>query len=74
MHLICYNVAPLVGRGFAVFCVFGCLASPFAFDVVGDLMDLVEGVAVAVYEVGYFACGVHDGGVIATAEGATDLG
>jgi hypothetical protein len=45
----------------------------FAFDVVGDLVYLVEDVAVAVYKVGDFGVGVHDGGVVATAEGASDL-
>src|SRR5215210_2297468 len=46
----------------------------FAFDVVGDLVYLVKDVAIAVDEVGDLGVGVHDGGVIAAAEGATDLG
>ena len=45
----------------------------FAFYLVGDLVYLVEDVAVAVYKVGDFGVGVHDGGVVATAEGASDL-
>ena len=36
-------------------------SSAFAFDVVGDLVYLVEDVAVAVYKVGYFGGCVHDG-------------
>ncbi len=37
-------------------------------------MDLVEGVAVAIYEVRDLGCGVHDSRVVAAAEGASDLG
>jgi hypothetical protein len=44
-----------------------------AFDVVGDLVYLVEDVTVAVYEVGDLGVGVHDGGVVAATEGASDL-
>src|SRR3712207_3113562 len=35
----------------------------------GDLVYLGEGVAIAVYEVGYLGGGVHDGRVVAAAEG-----
>ncbi len=34
--------------------------SAFALDVVGDLVDLVEDVAVAVHQFGDFGEGVHD--------------
>ena len=36
-------------------------------------MYLVEDIAVAVYEVGDFGVGVHDGRVVASAEGASNL-
>jgi hypothetical protein len=52
----------------------GGLGSPFALDLVGDLMYLGEDVPVAVYEVGYFGRGVHNGGVVASAEGLPYLG
>ena len=42
--------------------------------MVGDLVYLGEGVAVAVYEVGYLGGGVHDGRVVAAAEGLPYLG
>src|ERR671916_2144660 len=40
----------------------------------GDLVYLGEGIAVAVYEVGYLGGGVHDGRVVAAAEGLPYLG
>ena len=46
----------------------------FALNVVGDLVDLVKDIAVAVNEVGDLARRVHNGRVIAAAEGASDLG
>ena len=66
----CYKLVPLWGgvRG----CLGACLS--LAFDVVGDLVYLVEDVAVAVYEFGDFGGRVHDGGVVAAAEGLADLG
>jgi len=48
--------------------------SPFAFYLLGDLVYLGEDVAVAVYEVGDFGGGVHDGGVVASAEGLPYFG
>lgn len=33
----------------------------FTFDVVGDLVDLVKGVSVAVYKIGYLGGSMHDG-------------
>jgi hypothetical protein len=54
----------------------GCLggSSSLAFDVVGDLVYLVEDVAVAVDEFGDFGGCVHDGGVVSTAESLADFG
>src|SRR5919199_1896996 len=48
--------------------------STLAFDVVGDLVYLGEGVAVAIYEVGYLGGSVHDGRVVAATEGLPYLG
>ena len=48
--------------------------STLAFDLVGDLVYLGEGVAVTVDEVAYLGGGVHDGGVVAASEGLADLG
>jgi len=45
--------------------------STLAFDLVGDLVYLGEGVAVAVDEVTDLGGGVHDGGVVAAAEPRT---
>src|SRR5215211_6786548 len=64
----CYKVHALGGRGWKR------RGSTFAFDLVGDLVYLAEGVAVAVYEVGYLGGGVHDGGMVAAAEGFSYLG
>ena len=52
----------------------GGLGSPFALDLLGDLMYLGEDIAVAVYEVGYLCRGVHNGGMVAPAEGLPYLG
>ena len=52
----------------------GGSGSPFTLDLLGDLMYLGEGIAVAVYEVGYLCGGVHNGGMVASAEGLTYLG
>jgi hypothetical protein len=52
----------------------GGSGSPFALDLVGDLMYLGEDVAVAVYEVGDLCSGVHNGGMVASAEGLPYLG
>ena len=48
--------------------------STLAFDLVGDLVYLGEGVAVAVDEVTDLGGGVHDGGVVAATEGLPYLG
>ena len=48
--------------------------SPFTLDLLGDLMYLGEDIAVAVYEVGYLCRGVHNGGMVAPAEGLPYLG
>jgi hypothetical protein len=48
--------------------------SPLAFDVVGNLVYLVEGVAVTVDEVGDLGGSVHYGRVVPAAESAPDLG
>src|SRR5215213_1628094 len=47
--------------------------STLAFNLVGDLVYLGEGVAVAIDEVTYLGGGVHDGGVVAAAERLTYL-
>jgi hypothetical protein len=52
----------------------GGLGSPFALDLLGDLMYLGEDIAVAVYEVGYLCGGVHYGGMVASSEGLPYLG
>lgn len=52
----------------------GGLGSPFTLDLLGDLMYLGEDIAVAVYEVGYLCRGVHNGGMVASAEGLPYLG
>jgi hypothetical protein len=52
----------------------GGLGLSFALDLLGDLMYLGEDVPVAVYEVGYLGRGVHNGGVVAPAEGLPYLG
>jgi hypothetical protein len=52
----------------------GGSGSPFTFDLLGDLMYLGEDIAVAVYEVGYLCRGVHNGGMVAPAEGLPYLG
>jgi hypothetical protein len=48
--------------------------SSFAFDLLGDLVYLGEDIAVAIYEVGYLCRGVHDGGMVASAESLPYLG
>ncbi len=48
--------------------------STLAFDLVCKLVDLGEGVAVAVDEVRYLGGGVHDGRVVAAAEGLPNFG
>jgi hypothetical protein len=48
--------------------------SPFTLDLLGDLMYLGEDITVAVYEVGYLCRSVHNGGMVASAEGLPDLG
>jgi hypothetical protein len=52
----------------------GGSGSPFTLDLLGDLMYLGENIAVAVYEVGYLCRGVHNGGMVAPAEGLPYLG
>jgi hypothetical protein len=52
----------------------GGLGSPFALDLLGDLMYLGEDVPVAIDEVGYLCCGVHYGGMVASSEGLPYLG
>src|SRR5215211_6365398 len=52
----------------------GGSGSPFTLDLLGDLMYLGEDIAVAVYEVGYLCRGVHNGGMVAPAEGLPYLG
>src|SRR5215208_5957046 len=47
--------------------------SAFDFDVVGDFVDLVKDVAVAIYEVRDLGGCVHNGRVVPAAEGASDL-
>src|SRR5215208_3437988 len=47
--------------------------STLAFNLVGDLVYLGEGVAGAIDEVTYLGGGVHDGGVVAAAERLTYL-
>src|SRR5215216_5555756 len=49
-------------------------ASTLAFNEVGNLVYLAKRVALAVYEVAYLRGGVHDGRVVATAEGFPYLG
>jgi hypothetical protein len=48
-----YKILPQVGRGMEFLA--------FAFDVVGDLVDLVKDITVAVYEVGDLGGCVHNG-------------
>ena len=62
------------GMGLGICGSLGCLILAFAFDVVGDLVDLVEDVAVAVYKVRDLARCVHDGRVVSAAEGASYFG
>jgi hypothetical protein len=52
----------------------GGSGSPFALDLLSDLMYLGEGVAVAIYEVGYLRRGVHNRGMVPSAEGLPYLG
>ena len=52
----------------------GGSGSSFALDLLGDLMYLGEDVAVAIYEVGDLCRGVHNGGMVASAEGLPYLG
>src|SRR5215211_619875 len=52
----------------------GGSGSPFTLDLLGNLMYLGEDIAVAVYEVGYLCRGVHNGGMVASAEGFPYLG
>src|SRR5215211_4792392 len=52
----------------------GGLRLPFAFDLLGDLVYLGEDIAVAVNEVGDLCGGVHNGGMVASAEGLPYLG
>jgi hypothetical protein len=46
----------------------------FTLDLLGDLMYLGEDIAVAVYEVGDLGGGVHNGRMVAPAEGLPYLG
>ena len=48
--------------------------SAFAFNMVGDLVDLVKDITITVYEVGDFSRRVHNGGVVTAAESASDFG
>jgi hypothetical protein len=52
----------------------GGIGSSFALDLLGDLMYLGEDIAVAVYEVGDLGGGVHNGRMVAPAEGLPYLG
>ena len=64
MHISCYNPLSLGGG----------MRSPLAFDLLGDLVYLGEDVAVAVYEVRNLCRSVHNGGMVASAEGLPYLG
>ena len=66
----CYKVVPLWGG--VLGCIWGGLS--LAFDVEGDLVYLVEDVAITVYEVGDFGRRVHHCGVVTAAECLADFG
>ena len=65
MHISCYNLLTLGGGG---------SGSSLALNLLGDLVYLGEDVAVAIYEVGDLCRGVHNGGMVASAEGLPYLG
>ena len=52
----------------------GGSGSSLALYLLGDLVYLGEGIAVAVYEVGYLCRGMHNGGMVASSEGLPYLG
>lgn len=71
IYLPCGGGGKGVFRGVGEACGGG---SAFAFDVVCNLVDLVEDVAVVVDEFGDLGGRVYDGGVVASAEVAAYFG